>query len=495
MVFADRLEAALKSRSFEVLIDRQEIYAFEDWWKRIQELIGRADTVVFVLSPDAVKSDVALKEVTHAASLNKRFAPIVCRQVEDAAVPEALRRLNFIFFDEPEQFEAGMDRLAEALRTDIGWVRQHTEYGEAERRWSAAGRPRGLVLHSPALEVAEYWIGSRPTGAPEPTKEICGFIGASRKAEMAARRRGRILNASLYTMLTGIILGLVGWIKQDYLIAQWRWWTVTRPYAAAQVWPYVLPVAREQALKLGDSFKECSKDCPEMVVVPAGSYTMGGDATSAAPPHQVTLEKPFAVSKYELTFADWDACVSGGGCSGYHPNAQAWGRGEQPAINVDWDDAQSYVAWLSQVTGKTYRLLTEAEYEYAERAGTTTTFPWGMDFKLNGNTMASCADCGGQWDRKQPAPVGSFPPNKFGLYDMAGNVFEWTEDCVHDGYVSAPVDGSAWITGGDCSNRIVRGGAWDFPPGYLKSASRFWIATNVRYNYLGFRLARTLLAP
>jgi hypothetical protein len=123
MAFADRLEAALKARGFEPLLDREEIYAFEDWWKRIEALIGRADTVVFVLSPDAVKSDVALKEVAYAASLNKRFAPIVCRRVDDSMVPERLRQLNFIFFDDPERFDAGTDRLAEALQTDIGWVR------------------------------------------------------------------------------------------------------------------------------------------------------------------------------------------------------------------------------------------------------------------------------------------------------------------------------------------------------------------------------------
>src|SRR5580692_5350375 len=135
MSFADKLEVALRARGFEVLIDRQEIYAFEDWWKRIQALIGHSDTVVFVLSPDAVTSNVALKEIAHAASLNKRFAPIVCRRVEDGATPDALRRLNFVFFDDPAHFEASADQLAEALRTDIGWIRRHTEYGEAARRW------------------------------------------------------------------------------------------------------------------------------------------------------------------------------------------------------------------------------------------------------------------------------------------------------------------------------------------------------------------------
>jgi WD40 repeat protein len=194
MAFADRLEAALKARGFEPLIDRTEIYAFEDWWKRIQALIGRADTVVFVLSPDAVISDVALKEVAYAASRNKRFAPIVCRRVADDESPEPLRRLNYIFFDDPGRFEEGADRLAEALQTDIGWIRQHTEIGEAARHWAEAGRPGGLLLRSPALEKAESWIASRPRGAPEPTTEAQLFVAASRHG---ATRRRNILTGSL----------------------------------------------------------------------------------------------------------------------------------------------------------------------------------------------------------------------------------------------------------------------------------------------------------
>jgi TIR domain len=206
MAFADRLEAALKARGFEPLIDRSEIYAFEDWWKRIQALIGRADTVVFVLSPDAVASDVALKEVTFAASLNKRFAPIVCRRAADDAVPEPLRRLNFIFFDEPAQFEASADRLAEALQTDIGWIRQHTDFGEAARRWAAAGRPGGLLLRSPALEEAERWIASRPRSAPEPTSETQAYVIESRRG---TSRRRNILTGGLAAGLV-IALGLAG---------------------------------------------------------------------------------------------------------------------------------------------------------------------------------------------------------------------------------------------------------------------------------------------
>jgi formylglycine-generating enzyme required for sulfatase activity len=504
MGFTDRLETALKSRGFEPLIDRNEIYAFEDWWKRIQTLIDRADTVVFALSPDAVKSDVALKEVAYAASLNKRFAPIVCRRVDDNTVPEALRQLNFVFFDDPEHFDERTDRLAEALRTDIGWVRQHTEYGEAERRWSAAGGPRGLLLHSPTLEVAEYWIGSQPAGAPSPTDEIRAYVAASQKAARSAQRTWRLVLASTFTFMAATILGLVGWINQDYIVDQWRWWTVTRPYAEAQVWPYVLTAARDQALSPGDSFKECARDCPEMLVVPAGSFVMGAPPTdsgmqryeSEIPQHPVTIAKAFAVAKYELTFADWDACIAGGGCKGYRPNDFGMGRGQKPVIAINWDDAREYVSWLSQVTGKTYRLLSEAEYEYAARAGTSTAYPWGDAVTLDGSAMANCDGCGSQWDNRQTAPVGSFPPNKFGLYDMVGNVWSWTDDCYREpfNYKGAPTDGSAWIQGGTCQQRTAHGSSWNFSPVILHAANRFWHSTLFRSYYLGLRVARSLAA-
>ena len=200
----------MKARGFDPLIDREEIYAFEDWWKRIENLIAKADTVVFILSPDAVGSEVALKEVAYAASLNKRFAPIVCRRVEDATVPETLRRLNFIFFGEAEGFDAGADRLAEALQTDIAWIRNHTEYGAAAHTWVTAGKPGGLLLRSPVLEDAERWIATRPRGAPPPTDETQTFITESRRG---ATRRRNILSSSLVAgLLVSLALaGLVYW--------------------------------------------------------------------------------------------------------------------------------------------------------------------------------------------------------------------------------------------------------------------------------------------
>jgi len=314
-----------------------------------------------------------------------------------------------------------------------------------------------------------------------------------------AQRSRRIIQASIFTLLIGIILGLIGWINQATIEDEWHWWTVMRPYAAAEVWPYVLSAAKEKALKPGDSFKECVSDCPQMVVVPARSFTMGGETKSEGEPqHLVTFAKPFAIAKYELTFAEWDACVAGGGCNGYNPRDEGWGRGDQPVINVNWDDAKAYVTWLSRVTGKVYLLLSEAEYEYAARAGATTAYPWGDDVKLNGQVMANCSDCGSEWDGRQPAPVGSFQPNQFGLYDMVGNVMEWTADCGHTNYDGAPADGSAWLAnhGGECGSHVIRGGSWYFYRGYFRGRAIGLRQTfNARDVNVGFRVARTLIAP
>ena len=492
MAFADKIEAALKARDFEVVIDRTEIYAFEDWWKRIEALISGADTVVFVLSPDAVKSDVALKEVAYAASLNKRFAPIVCRRVDDSAVPEALRRLNFIFFDESEHFDASARRLTEALQTDIAWIRRHTEFGDAAHRWAETGRPNGMLLRSPVLEQAEAWLAFRPGGAPAPTAATQAFIAQSRKAMHSTQRLRRAVEGSMFALMMAVILGLIGWINQSSIAAEWRFLTVTWPYQRAKVRPYVLSATREQALKPGDAFKECAQDCPQMIVVPAGSFTMGGVSKVLTPQHMVMFSKPFAVAEFEVTFADWDGCVSGGGCNGYKPNDQGWGRGQRPVINVNWNDARAYVAWLSQVTGKTYRLLSEAEYEYVTRAGTTTSYPWGDEIGVNN---ANCDGCGSKWDAEQTAPAGSFGPNKFGLYDTVGNVWQWTEDCLHLDYSGAPPDGSAWLEAndGDCSNRMMRGGDYGASVNGIRASSRGWNTSEGRNSIFGFRIARTLL--
>jgi formylglycine-generating enzyme required for sulfatase activity len=261
---------------------------------------------------------------------------------------------------------------------------------------------------------------------------------------------------------------------------------------AELVWPRVLTMKAERALTPNANFAECF-GCPKMVVVPAGEFTMGspgheqGRYSDERPQHKVTIPRAFAVSKFEVTFDEWDACVIVGGCAWPAPET-GWGRGTQPAINVSWDDAQQYMAWLSRRTGKTYRLLSEAEWEYAARAGSAdTAYFWGDEI---GDGNANCDGCGSQWDGKQTAPVGSFAASPFGLHDMNGNVFEWVQDCYQP-YGEAPSDGSA-RTSEDCKLRIVRGGSWLDEPRDLRSAVRFRNPPDVRYNSVGFRVARTL---
>jgi formylglycine-generating enzyme required for sulfatase activity len=254
--------------------------------------------------------------------------------------------------------------------------------------------------------------------------------------------------------------------------------------------------AEERALKSGDRFKECD-ECPEMVVVPAGGFMMGsppgeaGRSDSEGPQHRVTIAKAFAVGKLEVTFTEWDACVASGGCS--HRPDDKWGRGNQPVINVSWNDiTRQYLPWLSRKTGKTYRLLTEAEWEYVARAGTTTQYHFGNDERdlcTYGNVADQTANCR---DAYMPtAPVGSFQRNAFGLHDVHGNVWEWVQDCWNDNHNGASSDGSARTTG-ECSRRVLRGGSWINGPQDLRSAVRGRDSAGDRDSSGGFRVARTL---
>ena len=230
---------------------------------------------------------------------------------------------------------------------------------------------------------------------------------------------------------------------------------------------------------------------PEMVVIPAGRFRMGCVSgldcfDRELPVHNVTIPRAFAVSKYEVTFEDYDRYT--------YPNRvddRGWGRGRRPVIYVSWNDAQDYVEWLSAQTGHTYRLLSEAEWEYVARAGSSTAYSWGNDI---GSNRANCVGCGSQWDFLQTAPVGSFAPNAFGVHDMHGNVWEWVEDCWNGSYAGAPTDGSAWRSG-ECERRVLRGGAWLDFPGDLSSAFRLGFTSGFRFDGLGFRVARTLIAP
>ena len=249
----------------------------------------------------------------------------------------------------------------------------------------------------------------------------------------------------------------------------------------------------EKVREVGERFRDCP-ECPEMVVVPAGTFMMGGPASdpqslsSERPVHEVTIGAPFAVGVYEVTFDEWNACVADGGCGGYRPADRGWGRGSRPVIQVSWEEAQSYVRWLSEKTGESYRLLSESEWEYAARAGTDTRYSWGDEI---GDNRANCFNCGSQWDGRSTAPVGSFAANAWGLHDMHGNVVEWTEDCWNGSYEGAPSDGSAWLSG-SCSERILRGGSWSLLASFLRASNRDRFGSGNRLVSDGFRVAQTL---
>lgn len=265
-----------------------------------------------------------------------------------------------------------------------------------------------------------------------------------------------------------------------------------------RVWLYVPQVswAGQAALKTGDIFRDRLKtgsSGPEMIVVPSGKFRMGdiqgNHGKDELPVREVIVKRPLAMGRYEVTFDQYDEFVKATGRQ--LPADESWGRGRRPVIHASWNDAVAYAAWLSQQTGKRYRLPTEAEWEYAARAGTETTYWWGNEPKPG---FANCIGCGSQWEGKQTAPVGSFKPNAFGLFDTSGNVSEWVQDCRHENYQGAPSDGSAWQEkdGGDCGRRGLRGGFWLRAHDNVRSSVRLWNRPTFGGRALGFRLVREI---
>jgi len=302
--------------------------------------------------------------------------------------------------------------------------------------------------------------------------ELAGeYLRASR-----ARRRLGQASAALGVLVLVAALGGLAWLDAHDL-------TVRHPLAAAL-----------NAVGLWKPIE------PDMILISeeAGHpmrFVMGLDSPEESwlgPPHEVQIARPYRIGRDEVTFAEYDRFALA--TWRQLPDDQDWGRSDRPVINVSWEDARGYVDWLREETGKGYRLPSEAEWEHAARAGTITPYWWGDDIQQDGQVWANCAGCGSQWDLKRTAPVGQFQANPFGLLDTAGNVWEWVEDCWHDNYAAAPTDGLAWLAadGGDCGQRVVRGGSWNDGPEYLRSAYRIRLNADNRNNALGFRLAQDL---
>lgn len=355
----------------------------------------------------------------------------------------------------------------------------------AERDWS-----RFQIAESNDLEVIEAYIAqyerSEPLWAVRARQRLSALKERQAQQQLAEEKRSRVVSDAIERFESVRIM--VGKGRDD-----------------REVW--IAPGS-------GESFRDADF-APEMVVVPAGRFLMGspeseeGRDNDEGPQHEVTIPQPFAVGKYPVTFDEWDAFDRAGGIvetkqtstglifkktettrEKYTPDDLGWGRGSRPVISVSWDDAQAYVKWLSEKTGKRYRLLSEAEWEYAARAGKQSRYWFGDD----DSQLGEHAWFGGN-SASRTHPVAEKPANPWGLHDVRGNVWEWVEDCWNGSYANNPdslkASGEAWTTE-DGKVRVLRGGSWDYSPGRLRSANRFGYDRGVRLNDIGFRLARTL---
>ena len=387
-------------------------------------------------------------------------------------------------------------RLAESLVEELDSQAKERAAADAARRRKAEEaratweRVKGMQSESVLTAYITRWEREAEAAAfVDEARDLLDDLAKIRKAkkEMAVRAEAweaweKVKGTQSESVLTAYI-------------AQWKRKAEAREFVdEARVRLDALARVRiayevaEELKRRGSRFLDCS-ECPQMVVIPAGSFLMGspeseeGRFDNEGPQHRVTIPAPFAVGAYEVTFEEWDACVAEGGCGGYRPNDNGWGRGWRPVIHVSWNDAQAYVRWLRGKTGKEYRLLSEAEWEYAARAGTTTRYSFGDEITES--------DANYDVNIGKTQPVGSYRANAYGLYDMHGNVWEWGQDCWNGSYAGAPNNGEAWERG-DCSFRVLRGGSWGSDSRDLRSANRGRDRTGSRGGNIGFRVARTL---
>ncbi|MGX1744528.1 SUMF1/EgtB/PvdO family nonheme iron enzyme [Bosea sp. NPDC055353] len=359
----------------------------------------------------------------------------------------------------------GLD-MTQALKQVRDTVSRETR--RSQQVWLSAEPPKGLVVTPVARPVAVAQ-GSRavipPPQTPGATQDAAydlAFWESIRNSRNAAEYR-----AYLDAYPSGRFASLARTREQEYRAG---------PAAPAPAAATSQPAGARQ--------RDCA-GCPELVAIPAGSFQMGSNDLYEfeKPVHPVSV-RGFHLGVREVTFEEWDLCIDQGGCN-YRPDDRGLGRGKRPVTDIHWNDANAYLAWLSARTGKSYRLPTESEWEYAARAGTVTTYPWGQTLVKE---RANCLGCNDQ-KRGSAVAAGQFPANAFGLYDMAGNAAEWVADCWSESYRNAPRDGSAFTVGG-CRERVLRGGSFNNDPRYLRSAARFKYEADVRFYTNGFRVAR-----
>jgi len=369
------------------------------------------------------------------------------------------------------------------LKADTVLLVQLDGIKRAAKDWKDRNCDREWLTHTGERLQATIRITARPDFASSLNETEREYLSACREMQSSLlRRRATTFIALAVLLVVAIGSAVVLWKRQELLeIAHWY----------LEMKPQVMAGKREVATseEIGKSFSDCAVGCPALVTVPAGTFTMGSPVgigeKREQPAHPVAIPAPLAVGRFEVTFSEWDHCASVGVCSG-DVNAMGWGRGRQPVLNVSWDEARTYVNWLSRMTGRRYRLLSEAEWEYVARSGSTTHFHFGNDDAALARYAVFAA--------KRPEEVGSRMPNAWGLHDVHGNVGEWVEDCSSDGYTGAPNDGSPFKKSG-CSRHIVRGGSWLYGPKVARAAQRDEMEHDKRSDRVGFRVAREFLLP
>jgi hypothetical protein len=353
--FADELVVGLEDHGFAPFLDRHDIKPGESWEARLGGLIEQSDTIVFVISPESVKSERCVWEVDKALALSKRVLPVIYKSVPDAEIPAKLSKLQFVRFDTSAAMMRPLRALAEALRLDFDWIREHTRLEELAARWQSRNRPEALLLRGDDLGAAKVWATKRKPEAPDITELLHSFLSGSEQAEIAriaeskaARRRTRRMQILVGALAAIIVLGFAAYWNDYGLKMLYHQFTHVRGS--------VLTAEAERMLKPGEIFRECVKAgpddsmyCPEMVVVPAGEFMMGSPATEKdratdeGPQHEVTIAHPFAVSKFEVTHYQWDTCVQYGPCKLVTP---LWSPifGSFPVTEVNFYDASRYAA-------------------------------------------------------------------------------------------------------------------------------------------------------
>ena len=460
----------------------------------------------------------ALVDVAEAGQTRIRTAPWSGFDDDQRALLERFVSARLVHRVDDDRVELAHEAVVGHWPRLQGWLEAERERQSAFRAlqsaawvWSDTGQDEQIAHRGPSLQAAvalrdDPRFGDALTAVERAYLDACAEL--ERPAEPAPRDDRRTTAIAVLMLVVAVGAAAIfgdPWTRKWWANAPWsaarssKAVDVTQQtlgprsaYVASDITPFVLAESAEAGLIPGDRFRECKRDCPEMVVVPSGAFEMGddrGEWAFAQPVHVVTIDRVFAVSTTEVTFAMWAACVSDGACRDVDDSG--WGQGRRPVINVSIADAEAYVRWLGHATGRPYRLLTEAEWEYAARAATDGAYWWGESVGL---ARANCRDCGTEFDGVRTATVASFSANGFGLYDVHGNVWEWVVDCWHADYESAPGDGSAWKLNdnGDCSKAVIRGGSWEASFNVIRAASRDWYSRSDSSPGIGFRIARGL---